>query len=79
MHQGIDIPAHRGANIVSVADQLDRGGIFSEGQLSKSVVERFDNYKHTEANPGQVMGILSGYSELDEYTWGIKNSEMMVI
>ena len=66
-------------NIVSVADQLERGGIFSEGQLSKSVVERFDNYKHTEANPGQVMGILSGYSELDEYTWGIKNSEMMVI
>jgi len=66
-------------NIVSITNQLDRGGIFSEGELSRSVVDRFDNYRNVEENPGDVMGILSGYNDLDECTWGIKNSEMMVI
>lgn len=30
-------------------------------------------------NPEEIRGFLSGYKELDDYTWGIKNSEMLVI
>jgi len=66
-------------NVISTTEQLYKDGVFSEGNLKDSSKERVDSYNYTENNPTQIMGVLSGYKELDNYTWGIKNSEMMVI
>lgn len=60
-------------------EKLGKDAIFSEGNFTSSVDERYNDYMYTVANPNNVMGVFSGYKLLDEYTWGIKNSEMMVI
>jgi replicative DNA helicase len=60
-------------------EKLGKDAIFSEGNFTNSVDERYNDYLYTVANPNNVMGVFSGYKALDEYTWGIKNSEMMVI
>lgn len=60
-------------------EKLNKNAIFAEGSFNDSTNERLNKYKYIEENPDQVMGVFSGYRELDEYTWGIKNSEMMVI
>ena len=65
--------------IILKTDKLYKKDVFSEGNICNSVEDRINDYKHTENNPDQVMGLLSGYKEIDEYTWGIKNSEMLVI
>lgn len=65
--------------IIAKTDRLYKQSAFSEGRLSDSTSERVNTYNHTMDNPEQIMGFLSGYKELDDYTWGIKNSEMLVI
>jgi replicative DNA helicase len=64
---------------LSKIDRLNRAAVFSEGLISQSVDERINNYQHKKENPNEIAGILSGYKEIDEYTYGLKNSEFMVI
>ena len=65
--------------IISKTERLYRRDVFSEGDITESVADRVNQYKYTAENPDQIMGFLSGYQELDDYTWGVKNSEMLVI
>ena len=65
--------------ILSKTDKLYRNDVFSEGEVRLSVKDRLNDYRFTEENPEQVMGLLSGFKDVDEYTWGVKNSEMLVI
>jgi len=65
--------------IYSKTEKIYGSNVFSEGDLSQSADERFNDYKFTKENPDAVKGVFSGYRELDEYTYGIKNSEMLVI
>ena len=65
--------------IILKTDRLHKRDVFSEGNICNSVDDRINDYRHTEENPEKVMGLLSGFRELDEYTWGVKNSEMLVI
>ena len=64
---------------LSKIDRLYRSDVFSEGDITKSVKDRLSDYEYTSENPDQIRGFLSGYRELDDYTWGVKNSEMLVI
>lgn len=66
-------------NVVVKIEKLGKDAVFSEGNFTGSVEERYNDYIYTKNNPNQVMGVFSGFKNLDEYTWGIKNSEMMVI
>lgn len=59
--------------------KLYKNSVFSEGEISKSTKDRLDEYHWIKENPGQAVGVLSGLKSLDDYTWGIKKSEMMVI
>tara|TARA_B100000131_G_scaffold322298_1_gene375751 strand:+ start:805 stop:2172 length:1368 start_codon:yes stop_codon:yes gene_type:complete len=65
--------------VISKTERLYRNDVFSEGDITRSVKDRVAKYKYTAENPDQIMGFLSGYKELDDYTWGVKNSEMLVI
>ncbi len=66
-------------NTVVKIEKLGKNAVFSEGNFTDSCEERVNDYEYTRNNPNQVMGVFSGYKELDEYTWGIKNSEMLII
>lgn len=63
----------------SKIERLYKSAVFSEGDVSKSVDDRYGRYEYVEKHPDEIAGVLSGYRELDEYTWGIKNSELLVI
>jgi replicative DNA helicase len=65
--------------VISKTERLYRKDVFSEGDVTDSTKERVNHYRYTVENPDQIMGFLSGYQELDDYTWGVKNSEMLVI
>tara|TARA_B100000700_G_scaffold328803_1_gene447890 strand:- start:1033 stop:2400 length:1368 start_codon:yes stop_codon:yes gene_type:complete len=65
--------------VISKTERLYKNDVFSEGDVRESVEDRVNQYKYTAENPEAIMGFLSGYKELDDYTWGIKNSEMLVI
>ncbi len=65
--------------VISKTERLYRRDVFSEGDIADSVKDRVSQYRYTVENPEQIMGFLSGYQELDDYTWGVKNSEMLVI
>lgn len=65
--------------VVAKTERLYKNDVFSEGDVKDSVQERVDQYQYTSENPEAIMGFLSGYKDLDDYTWGIKNSEMLVI
>ena len=65
--------------ILSRTERLYKSDVFSEGNITDTTRERLDDYKYTRENPDKIRGFLSGYKELDDYTWGIKNSEMLVI
>jgi replicative DNA helicase len=65
--------------VISKTERLYKNDVFSEGDVKDSVEERVNQYRYTAENPEAIMGFLSGYKELDDYTWGIKNSEMLVI
>jgi replicative DNA helicase len=70
------------SNIVGVAakiERLRRSSIFAEGDFKSSTLDRFNDYVYTEQNPDASCGVLSGFKVLDDYTFGIKNSELMVI
>ena len=60
-------------------EKLYKSDVLSEGNICDSVKERIDNYEYTSEHPDEIMGFLSGYKQLDDYTWGVKNSEMLVI
>lgn len=66
-------------DVVVKVEKLSKDAIFSEGNFTASIEERVNDYNYTRDNPNKVMGVFSGYEHLDNYTWGIKNSEMMVI
>lgn len=66
-------------NVVVKIEKLGKNAVFSEGNFTDSIKERVDDYQYTKNNPNQVMGVFSGFKALDDYTWGIKNSEMMII
>ena len=63
----------------SKIDRLHKSAVFAEGDFTKSTEERLNNYKYVEENPGLISGVLTGYKEIDDYTWGIKKQELMVI
>lgn len=65
--------------IVAQTEKLYKHDVFSEGNIRESVDDRINTYHYTAENPDEIRGFLSGYKELDDYTWGIKNSEMLVI
>jgi replicative DNA helicase len=65
--------------IVSKVERLKKGSVFSEGRLSETVQDRVDTYEYTKENPNMVAGVLSGYREIDDYTFGIRNSEFLVV
>lgn len=60
-------------------DRLHKSDTYSEGDFTENVQERRDRALYREENPEDSMGVLTGYSEIDDYTYGIKKSEMMVI
>jgi replicative DNA helicase len=66
-------------NVVVKIEKLGKNAVFSEGNFTDSIEERLNDYSYTKNNPNQVMGVFSGFKNLDDYTWGIKNSEMMII
>jgi len=65
--------------VISKTERLYKNDVFSEGDVKDSIEDRISQYRYTAENPEAIMGFLSGYKELDDYTWGIKNSEMLVI
>lgn len=65
--------------ISSKIERLHKSAVFAEGSLRNSIEERVNAYKYVEENPDLISGVLSGYRELDDYTWGIKKQELMVI
>jgi replicative DNA helicase len=66
-------------NALSKIERLNRNAVFSEGTFTATIEERLNNYHYVRENPNQVAGVFSGYRQIDDYTWGIKNSEMMII
>jgi len=66
-------------SIMVKTQKLYKNSVFSEGSISDSTKDRIDDYHYIKNNPGQTSGVLSGFKSLDDYTWGIKKSEMMVI
>jgi replicative DNA helicase len=65
--------------VIAQTEKLYKQSAFSEGRVSDSTEDRLRHYDYVFENPEQIRGFLSGYKELDDYTWGIKNSEMLVI
>lgn len=65
--------------IQSKISRLYKSAVFTEGSIQSSTDERYGRYVYTEENPEQITGIFSGYKELDNYTWGIKKAELLVI
>lgn len=66
-------------SILIKTQKLYKNSVFSEGAIAKSTEDRINEYHWVKENPGQAVGVLSGLKSLDDYTWGIKKSEMMVI
>ena len=66
-------------NIIGKTNRLYKADVFSEGRLSDSTKDRISEYEFTKNNPNARRGLQSGFKDLDEYTWGLKNSELMVI
>jgi len=60
-------------------ERMKRSAVFAEGNFADSAKDRLEAYKYVEANPGEVSGVLTGYREVDEYIWGIKKQELMII
>lgn len=60
-------------------ERLYKSAVFSEGDIRESVDERLGRYLYTEENPDQIEGVFLGYRELDEYCWGVKKQELLVI
>ncbi len=67
------------SKINSKIDRMNRSVVFAEGNFADSAQDRLTTYKHVEANPGEVSGILTGFREIDNYIWGIKKQELMII
>lgn len=66
-------------NLIGKTDRLYKSDVFSEGNLKDSIKDRLNSYEFVKNNPGLKQGMLAGFKDLDDYTWGLKNSEMMVI
>jgi|14BtaG_2_1085337.scaffolds.fasta_scaffold00002_34 replicative DNA helicase len=64
---------------ISKTERLYKSDVFTQGDITDSVGQRIDNYLYTKENPDEIKGFLSGYQEIDDYTWGVKDSEMLVI
>lgn len=60
-------------------DRLRKSSVFAEGNLTDSVLERLNNYDYIVANPDLASGVKSGFKDIDDYTNGIKKSELMLI
>lgn len=70
------------SNIITVAakiERLKRTSVFAEGNFGNSTEDRYNDYLFTEQNPNIATGVMSGYREIDDYTYGIKPSELMII
>lgn len=65
--------------IQSKIERLHKNAVFTEGEISRSTKERLGRYQYTEENPDKISGVFLGYRDLDHLTWGIKQSELMVI
>jgi replicative DNA helicase len=66
-------------SIVSKLERMKKSAIFSEGDFRLSAADRYNNYLYTEQNPTDISGVFTGYKELDDYIFGLRNSEMMII
>ena len=69
----------RMAKTMSSIERLRKSSVFSEGDFRKTPEDRYNKYLFAKENPDQIAGIFSGYKELDDMTFGIKNSELMII
>ena len=62
------------SNVISVAakiERLKRTAVFAEGNIANSVDDRFNDYLFTEQNPNIATGVMSGFPEIDDYTYGV--------
>lgn len=69
-------------DLVGVAAKIERmrrTSTFSEGDFRSSADERYDDYLYTAEHPNEISGVFLGYPALDDYTFGVRNSEMLVI
>lgn len=67
------------AKTMSSIERLRKSSVFAEGDFRKTPEDRYNKYLFSRDNPDQIAGIFSGYKELDDMTFGIKNSELMII
>lgn len=65
--------------IQSKVERLYKNAVFAEGEIKESVDERMGRYLYTQENKDEISGVFLGYKELDEYCWGLKDSELLVI
>jgi replicative DNA helicase len=65
--------------IASKVERLRSSAVFSEGSVGGSTNDRRGDYRQVVENPGEISGVFTGYKEIDDYVYGIKNSEMMTI
>lgn len=65
--------------ISSKIARLQKSSVFAEGDFTETVEERLNRYEYIVNNPDFAAGVKSGYREIDEYTNGIKKSELMLI
>lgn len=66
-------------NVAAKIDRLKKTSVFAEGNFGNSADDRYNDYLFTEQNPNIATGVMSGFREIDDYTYGIKPSELMII
>ena len=67
------------AKTLSSIERLRKSSVFSEGDYRNTTEDRFNKYLFAKEHPNQIAGIFSGFRDLDDMTFGIKNSELMII
>lgn len=81
IHRDVNVDEFN-SNVINVAakiERLKRTAVFAEGNFTNSADDRYNDYLFTEQNPNIATGVMSGFPEIDDYTYGIKPSELMII
>ncbi|WP_338065402.1 replicative DNA helicase [Thiospirillum jenense] len=72
-----EILDHAESKVFQIAEQLRRGGGFiSIKQLVTQASQRIDDLYHQE---GALTGLPTGFTDLDEKTSGLQNSELIIV
>ena len=64
---------------VVTIDSIHKRHAYKEGSLSESAKDRATMYKQVEANPEIAQGVLTGFSEFDRITNGMRAGELILI